>query len=163
MYVHKLRPETLAGPPNTLDDLLYCLLVDKVVQAQLVWVLKFELVVICKQTDESKRFKYLGGRVGFLYELAGSRSAWRNILSLPGWTVGGHTFITDGNISLCIRYVNRLVWYAPDVMAKATSTAFCRISTATCCQTSTSRHPDLVPIPGPRLGPHSPVLPFRIM
>lgn len=33
-------------------------------------------------------------------------------------------------MSLCIRYVSRLVWYAPEVTARATSTAFCRSSTA---------------------------------
>jgi len=39
------------------------------------------------------------------------------------------TFITEGNKSLWIKYVSRVVWYAPDVTAKATSTAFSRIST----------------------------------
>lgn len=36
----------------------------------------------------------------------------------------------EGNMSLCIRYVSRLVWYAPEVTARATSTAFCLSSTA---------------------------------
>lgn len=41
------------------------------------------------------------------------------------------TFITEGNKSLWIKYVSSVVWYAPEVTAKATSTAFTRISTIT--------------------------------
>lgn len=44
-------------------------------------------------------------------------------------------------MSLCIRYVSRLVWYAPEVTARATSTAFCRSSTADLCQCPISMRP----------------------
>lgn len=47
--------------------------------------------------------------------------------------------MTDGNMSLCIKYVKRLVWYAPDVMARATSTAFCRISATSLRQPASSQ------------------------
>ena len=39
------------------------------------------------------------------------------------------TFINEGNKSLCVKYERRLVWYAPDVIDRATSTAFWRMST----------------------------------
>jgi hypothetical protein len=39
------------------------------------------------------------------------------------------TFIKEGNKSLCVKYESRLVWYAPDVIDRATSTAFWRMST----------------------------------
>ena len=34
------------------------------------------------------------------------------------------TFINEGNKSLCVKYERRLVWYAPDVIDRANSTAF---------------------------------------
>jgi len=39
------------------------------------------------------------------------------------------TFINEGNKSLCVKYDRRLVWYAPDMIDRATSTAFWRMST----------------------------------
>jgi len=40
------------------------------------------------------------------------------------------TFIREGKRSRCVKYERRLVWYAPDTTDKATSIAFCRVSTA---------------------------------
>lgn len=37
--------------------------------------------------------------------------------------------MSEGKRSRCVKYERRLVWYAPDVIAKATSTAFCRTCT----------------------------------
>lgn len=73
----------------------------------------------------------------------------------------GRTFITEGNMSLCIRYVKRLVWYAPDVMARATLTALCRISTM--CPRQHLYVPAGPSASGRGTGPHSLLLPLRIM
>lgn len=69
--------------------------------------------------------------------------------------------MTEGNISRCIRYVRRLVWYAPDVTASATSMAFCRISTRRGPLVAGSSQAVVAGPPGDYM--HSPLLPFRIM
>lgn len=62
-------------------------------------------------------------------------------------------------MSLCIRYVSRLVWYAPEVTARATSTAFCRSSTARFVSVSIFDEP----WHGIFFGENVLVLPFRTM
>jgi len=64
-------------------------------------------------------------------------------------------------MSLCIRYVSRLVWYAPEVTARATSTAFCRSSTARIVSVSVFHAPWRGITPGG--GGNVLILPFRTM
>lgn len=126
--IHELCPELLASITQALDDLLDCVFVHKVIQTQLVWILELKLVIVCQETKECEGFEQFRDRVGILYQLAGRRSGQRT-QKLRWVRAAVRTFMTEGNISRCIKYVRRLVWYAPDVTASATSMAFCRIST----------------------------------
>lgn len=42
---------------NTKDQILNHVLVDKILEAVLVRILKFELVVVCQKAEEKKGFK----------------------------------------------------------------------------------------------------------
>lgn len=53
-----------------MNYVLDCRFVDKIVQSQLVWVLKFEFVIVGKQTNESKRCEYLLRSFGVLDKLS---------------------------------------------------------------------------------------------
>jgi len=55
---------------NTLDNLLDGGFIDKVIQPQLIGVLKLEFVVVGKEPDQCKWRRYPLCCVGILYELA---------------------------------------------------------------------------------------------
>lgn len=133
------------------------MLIHEIVQTELVGILEFEFVVVGKESNQGEGFKELRGRLGILYQLLKQRSDMKSLLRVHS----SHTFITDGNISLCIKYVNRLVWYAPEVIASATPTAFCRNTTV--YRVSPILSTITAYIFGQNRDPHSLLLPFRIM
>lgn len=109
---------------DAAHDLLYGDLIDEVVEAELVWVLELELVVVGKEAEECEGLEDEVRGVGFVDELNG--------LALgPLSVVKGreHTFTNEGNRSRWMRYVRSVVCQAPAVKANSTSTALCRKST----------------------------------
>lgn len=124
-HVDVPEPHLLARVPDAPHNRLDSRLVDKVVQPLLVRVGELEFVVVGQKACEDKGLQRLSGRLGFLDELEGSASLHRVVL-------GGRlsTFMMAGKRSRWIKYVRRLVWYAPAVTARTTSTAFLRRLTA---------------------------------
>ena len=60
MYGNILVPSIPAGVAHAMDRLLDCHVIDKVVEAESVRILKFKLVVIDQQTKEDKWIEDFG-------------------------------------------------------------------------------------------------------